>query len=35
MALIAASEKNSFEYFSEDGIMLILGIMYYLKDFKF
>ena len=27
-------EHNSFEYFSEDGIMLILGIMYYLKDFK-
>ncbi len=31
----ASFEVNTFEYFAEDGIMLILGIMYYLKDFKF
>lgn len=31
----ASFETNSFEYFAEEGIMLILGIMYYLKDFKF
>ena len=28
-------EVNTFEYFAEDGIMLVLGIMYYLKDFNF
>lgn len=28
-------EHNSFDCFAEDGIMLILGIMYYLKNFKF
>ena len=31
----ASFEINTCEYFAEDGIMLILGIMYYLKDFKF
>ena len=31
----ASFEHNPFDCFAEDGIMLILGIMYYLKDFKF
>ena len=31
----ASFEINTFEYFAEDGIMLLLGIIYYLKDFKF
>lgn len=31
----ASFDANTFEYFAEDGIMLILGIIYYLKDFKF
>ena len=31
----ASFEHNSLDYLSEKEIMLILGIMYYLKDFKF